>query len=280
ELWTRYGTALAALADTHANPSNVVVHIGDQFPAALSMLAESVLGRLRDLDGPATAAVFAEAERRPWRWGAPARHILRSTIVEDRRVAATLLEVIGEVQDVRLLRDVSSGTRGRKRSRFGQRLARRLAARVFVEDLGRVQIHVGSKTIDGSDVRRKVLALLCLLMSKGRFAATRDEVVDALWPELDPQAALNSLNPTVYFLRRVFEPDYEEDVSPGFVGQDGETIWLDPELLDGRSRQCLELIRSTPVEPSPDQALTLANQYRGKFALDFAYEDWAAVHRD
>jgi DNA-binding SARP family transcriptional activator len=105
-------------------------------------------------------------------------------------------------------------------------------------------------------------------------------VVDSLWPDLDPQAALNSLNQTVYFLRRVFEPSYADDTSPGYVGQDGETIWLDPELVDGRSRRCLELIRSTQGPPSPETALALANEYRGKFALDFAYDEWSAAHRD
>jgi DNA-binding SARP family transcriptional activator len=122
--------------------------------------------------------------------------------------------------------------------------------------------------------------LLCLLISKPHFASTREEVVDSLWPDLDPQAALNSLNQTVYFLRRVFEPGYEEETSPGYVGQDGETIWLDAELIDGRSRRCLELIRSTTGPPSPDVALALANEYRGKFALDFAYEEWSAPYRD
>ena len=76
-----------------------------------------------------------------------------------------------------------------------------------------------------------MLALLCLLLTRPRMALTREEVADSLWPDHDPNSALNSLNQTVYFLRRVFEPDYAEDLSPGYVGQDGETIWLDPELV-------------------------------------------------
>jgi DNA-binding SARP family transcriptional activator len=50
------------------------------------------------------------------------------------------------------------------------------------------------------------------------MAAARDQVVDVLWTDQDPAAASNSLNQTVYFLRRVFEPSYVEDLSPGFVG--------------------------------------------------------------
>jgi DNA-binding SARP family transcriptional activator len=151
---------------------------------------------------------------------------------------------------------------------------------VFVEDLGRVHLTVGTRTVDGADVRRKVMALMCLLLSRPKFSATREEVLDSLWPEHDPASALNSLNQTVYFLRRVFEPEFRDDRTPGYVGQDGETIWLDTELIDCRSRRCVQLIRTMPGDPTPEGAVELATQYRGRFALDFAYDDWAAPFRD
>jgi DNA-binding SARP family transcriptional activator len=151
---------------------------------------------------------------------------------------------------------------------------------VVVEDLGRVQIIIGARVVDGAAVRRKVLALLCLLLSRPNFSSTRDEVLDCLWPEHDPGSALNSLNQTVYFLRRVFEPRFRDDESPGYVGQDGETIWLDRDLVDSRSRQCMGIIRSMPGDPTPEAAVELAKQYRGRFALDFAYEEWSAPYRD
>jgi DNA-binding SARP family transcriptional activator len=151
---------------------------------------------------------------------------------------------------------------------------------VLIEDLGRVRIRVADREVDGSDVRRKVLALLALLLARPRWTATREEVVDALWPDLDPQAALNSLNQTVYFLRRVFEPKYDEQASPGYVQQDGETIWLDPELIEARSRRCNALIRTMSVDPDIEATVELAREYRGRFALDFAYEEWASSFRD
>jgi Bacterial transcriptional activator domain len=91
---------------------------------------------------------------------------------------------------------------------------------------------------------------------------------------------MNSLNQTVYFLRRVFEPGYRDETSPGYVGQDVETIWLDPELVDSTSRRCYGLIRNMPGDPSPEGLVALASLYAGRFALDFAYEEWAAAYRD
>ena len=43
--------------------------------------------------------------------------------------------------------------------------------------------------------------------------------------------ALKSLNETVYFLRRVFEPDYKDDLSPGTCTTKMDVVWLDEELV-------------------------------------------------
>jgi DNA-binding SARP family transcriptional activator len=163
---------------------------------------------------------------------------------------------------------------------LGKGLARRLAEHVFVEDLGRVVIRVGSTEVAGSSIRRKVLALLCLLISRPAFSATRDDVLDALWPDMDPGAAINSLNQTVYFLRRVFEPDYNEDLSPGYVHHESEILWLNSELIACQSQRCAELVASAQEDPSSSAAVSLSELYSGKFALDFMYEEWGSEYRD
>ena len=101
-----------------------------------------------------------------------------------------------------------------------------------------------------------------------------------MWPELDPDIAVNSLNQTLYFLRRVFEEDYSDDLSPGYVWHDSDVLWLDPELVRARSSEARALIRSFPSRPSPDDVEQLVQQYRGRFALDFEYEEWAGAYRD
>jgi DNA-binding SARP family transcriptional activator len=134
--------------------------------------------------------------------------------------------------------------------------------------------------VAGSTIRRKVLALLCFLLTKPSMSSTRDQVLDALWPELDPVDALNSLNQTVYFLRRVLEEDYVDDLSPGYLHHDSDLIWLDAELVTSRSNDCRQLIKALPVMPAPDQVDALVAAYRGRFALDFEYEEWSAPYRD
>ena len=173
--------------------------------------------------------------------------------------AARLLEPIGDVSDILRLREYAR--RQRKRS-WG------IATLVdnWPDNLAERVVHRGSGAgLDrswgaqdrGSMIRRKVLALLCFLLTRPDMSSTRDQVLDALWPELDPVDALNSLNQTVYFLRRVLEERYVDDLSPGYLHHDSDLIWLDAELVSSRSNDCRRLIKSFPPTPAPDQVKSL-----------------------
>ena len=192
-----------------------------------------------------------------------------------------MLEYIGDRSDIARLRGFAKRQRKvRGASGLGRRLSRQLADRVMVEDQGRVAIVIGDREVSGSSFRRKVLALLCYLLTRSEMSSTRDQVLEGLWPDMDPADALNSLNQTVYFLRRVIEEDYVDDLSPGYVHHESDLIWLDPELITSRSNQCRALMKSFPATPSTDQVADLVAAYRGRFALDFEYEEWAAPYRD
>jgi LuxR family maltose regulon positive regulatory protein len=279
-LWGHYGDILAASADRSSNPSAAVEHFAAVAPPTLSMAAEPLLGRLAEFSAQALSAISDEARRQPARWRPAIRHALELSRQGDRHLAGEILAEIGESSDIAILRERATVDRDRRIAANAKKLARRLAAPIYVDDLGRVRLTIGTSEVDGSAVRRKVLSLLCFLITRPNFAASREEALDGLWPDFEPDAAMNSLNQTVYFLRRVFEPDYHEATSPGYVHQDGETIWLDTDLIQARSNECRALIRSMPGAPSPEKALALARAYRGRFALDFAYDEWAVAYRD
>jgi DNA-binding SARP family transcriptional activator len=141
-------------------------------------------------------------------------------------------------------------------------------------------VHVGDVLVPGTDIRRKALALLLFLASRSKFAATRDQVLDALWPDQEPDDSVNSLNQTVYFLRRIFEPSYTEDLSPGYVHHSSDVLWLDSELVSSRSGLCRELLASIRSHGDPSAVDRLGQVYTGQFALEFSYEEWAAAFRD
>ncbi len=250
-------------------------------PAIVSIVAELVAWRLPQIEASLLAKTYDEAVKRPARWRPVLRSILELDSAPARIEAGRLLDVIGTASDVGPLRSLARSLKGHPAdSELGRRLARRLAPRVFVEDQGRVTIRLGDRVIAGTEVRRKVLSLLCYLLTRPDLSATRDQVLDALWPEMEPDMAANSLNQTVYFLRRVFEPEYREDVSAGYVHHDSDVLWLDPELITSRSRLCRDLIRTCASTGSPEDVQALSEAYVGRFALDFAYEEWASPYRD
>jgi DNA-binding SARP family transcriptional activator len=258
-----------------------VRHVANERPACLSAVAEVIADRLALLDSETANIVATEAMRLQPRWREPLRRSITLDSPASRLAAATILDQVGEAMDIAPLRRVARTLRNHPgAAALGRGLARRLAARVFVEDQGRVQIRLGDDLIPGTTIRRKVLALLCFLLSRPNMSATRDQVLDGLWPDLDPEVAVNSLNQTVYFLRRVFEPYFSDDMSPGYVHHDSDVLWLDSELVDSRSIRAREAIRSAERDPSPENVDRLSRMYAGRFALDFAYEEWAGPYRD
>jgi ATP/maltotriose-dependent transcriptional regulator MalT/DNA-binding SARP family transcriptional activator len=247
----------------------------------LSIAAELVTPRLADLDEESRAIVYAEAAARRDRW-LPALRRELSALGDPRRTtaAAELLDEIGEHQDVAALRAIAKQVKGIRDRSLGRGLARRLAAPVEVQDLGRVRVRVGRREVPAGTVRRKVLALLCFLLTRPAMAAAREEVMDALWPEMDPTGAANSLNQTIYFLRRVFEPEYDEETSPGYVRQESDVVWLDGDLINSTSRRCSVLVRALDDDSSIETVEALSAAYVDRFATDFAYEEWAVDYRE
>ena len=272
---------LEALSGDTTAASAAVRGLWNVEPGLLAACAEPVLCRLSVLDDEALTSVLEAAQQRPRRWLVGLRAKVDGGPARSRWAAGRILEEIGEKTDVRRLRSLSKELKGQYRSpSMGRRLARRTADRVWIEDQGRVIIRIGDRAIPGSDLRRKPLALICFLLSRPGMSATRDQVIDALWPDSDPDQAVNSLHQTVYFLRRIIEPSYTDDLSPGYVNQDSELLWLDPELITSRSVRCKEQLRGLGADPSVESVLSLAHDYRGRFALDFSYEDWAASYRE
>jgi DNA-binding SARP family transcriptional activator len=149
-----------------------------------------------------------------------------------------------------------------------------------VEDLGRVSLLIGDQLIPGTNIRRKVLSLLAYLLTRPQFSASREQVIDALWPEMEPEGGANSLNQTSYFLRHILEPTATVDTAANLLDSKADLMWLDPDLVRSRSSECQGLISDMRRDSSPELVTKLAETYTGRFAVDFMYDDWASGFRD
>jgi DNA-binding SARP family transcriptional activator len=237
----------------------------------MSVLAEECCRMLPKLRAEGQARIGQEARLRPARWSSALRQVFVS-----EPTAAALLAQIGGDEDAAAMRGAAA-TRKWLRP-YAAEITRRLAPPILIHDLGAVSITIGELGTERT-LRRKVLGLLCFLSSRPGMAATRDEALEAIWPDLGPDTAVNSLHQTIYFMRRVFEPTYKEGLSAGYVAFDGEVVSLNAEIVDSVSRRCWRLVGRVR-SGDPGAARALVSLYRGTYALDFAYEEWAVGYRD
>ena len=152
-----------------------------------------------------------------------------------------------------------------------------------VHDLGPLSIEVAGRTIEGTAIRPRSVALLHYLATRPRHAATRDEAIDALWPEAEAQAGLNSLNQAIYHLRRALDPDYDLALQEGtptpYIRHEAEMVTVNLELVSfdsARLRSTLDAIRR---RARIDQIDDLLDSYLGPFGIEVPFEPWAEQHR-
>ncbi len=217
----------------------------------------------------------------PARWLPALRRQLERGDVPTARVSARLLDKFGETEDVGRLRAYARTYQ--RRGRFlplGFELAQRVSPPLEIRDLGRVSLTIANRTVALSAMRRKPASLLMYLLTRPAFAANREQVFDELWPDTDPASASNSLNQSLYFLRRDLDPWYEDDLSVDYVALQGELVWLDPKLVKPESVGFLSAAQqSLKATPSFEIVLDVLGQYRGPFAPEFEYEEWAMAWR-
>lgn len=123
--------------------------------------------------------------------------------------------------------------------------------------------------------RRKTRQLLLYLLTR-RQRVPRDEVLDALWPELPPDSAALALNTAFSDLRRILEPDLPRGSPSHYLEREGDTLAL--RLTEGiwYDAWAFEQAARSGMECAP-QAQAL---YRGDFLPEEPYADWALRERE
>ncbi len=259
----------AAIARTATSGSLGLLQVADVICRSLHLL------------NPIPEVVRASISRYPARW-LPLIRAQLSSANKARSVAAYRNLAEGGTRfDVPMVRAFEKTYFKGKSQSLGRAMAKRTGPTLVVRDLGPVELAVDRRVIALSDMRRKAAALLVFLITRARGAAAKEQVLDAMWPDLGPAAAANSLNQTLYFVRRDIDPFFVDGESPEYVVFENELVWLDVELVHsaswlfhGAAASCLAGGSLLDLGPATLQT------YRGRFAPEFEYEDWSTAWRD
>jgi DNA-binding SARP family transcriptional activator len=159
--------------------------------------------------------------------------------------------------------------------------------RLEVRCLGRFEIRSSWKQLERWQ-SLKVKSVLEYIMTRPRQPVIKDMLMEALWPDCDPQAANNNLKAAMHGLRQTLNCLFEQSDSFPYVlflqgsylmNPDVE-LWLDVEEFEqhwklGRSLEKAGKLAEAVKEFELAEAL-----YRGDYLENEPYEDWTLLRRE
>ena len=152
--------------------------------------------------------------------------------------------------------------------------------------LGSFRVSVGQRTIGEHEWGlRKTRSLVKLLALAPGHRLHREQVIDLLWPDLEPVPAANNLRKVVHFARRTLEASSFEQTkrpsSPRYLHLEEELIvlrptgplWIDVEAFEAAAATA----RRTQEMHAYYAAIEL---YAGDLLPEDRYEEWAVRRRE
>jgi DNA-binding SARP family transcriptional activator len=156
-----------------------------------------------------------------------------------------------------------------------------------VQTLGPFRVWRGNEEIDAREWRRvKARHLFQLLLTHRARTLQRDEIVEMLWPDLDPDAVQRDFKVALNALNKALEPNRPPGAEPAYITRrnttyglrPGADVWTDAgefqDLID-RGNSC----QQDPIACSAAYQAAL-DLYRGDYLQDALYEDWASEERE
>lgn len=135
--------------------------------------------------------------------------------------------------------------------------------------------------------RRKALTLLKILLLHAGHSVPRDTLVEALWPEIDPQKGASRLYVVVHALREVLEPDSAGTDLPLIVTEgDGYLFALDARCWLDLCEFQAAIRRGQQAEAIGEHKAALAayaagaHLYRGDLLEDEPFAEWCWLERE
>jgi len=147
-----------------------------------------------------------------------------------------------------------------------------------IEMFGGLRVFVEDRAVERSAwSRRSARGVVSLLALASGHRLNREQVMFALWPELEPEAAAANLRKAVHLVRRALDADPERARSL-LIG-DAETVSLPPDVWTdvGAFRSAAASARRSS---DPSEYATALDLYAGDLLPEDRYEEWVAPTAD
>src|SRR5580765_4418237 len=148
--------------------------------------------------------------------------------------------------------------------------------------LGPFRILVDGQAIDERQfTRRKPKQLIKLLALHPHHQLHRDQAMEFLWPDSDPESAANNLHKAIHMARHALELSLKSVAESHFILTQGQQIllrapgrlWIDVEDFEQRVKAAQA---GSDVKACEDARAS----YGGELLAEDRYEDWAAARRE
>lgn len=156
-----------------------------------------------------------------------------------------------------------------------------------VQTLGIFRVWRGSEEIDTREWRRsKARHLFQLLLTHHGSMLQREEIVDILWPNREPEAVQRDFKVALNALNKALEPDRPSGAEPAYIVRHGSTYGLRPSAdlwLDCVAFQRL-IDKGDRCQDGPEARAAAYHRaldlYQGEYLQDELYEDWPSEERE
>ena len=129
--------------------------------------------------------------------------------------------------------------------------------------------------------RRKPSLLIKLLALQPHHQLHREQLIELLWPDSDPESTINNLHKAIHLARHALEPELKSAADSHFILTRGQQIVL---MAPGKLYiDVEEFERQADAAMKSDQVAaceTAIGLYQGDLLNEDVYEDWAATHRE
>jgi DNA-binding SARP family transcriptional activator len=150
-----------------------------------------------------------------------------------------------------------------------------MAERAHLRLLGRFAVDVGDRIVPDEGWRhRRGADLVKLLALQPSHRLHREQVMDALWPDLSPEQAAANLRKSIHYARRALGAESAVEVHGGVVSLwPGAEITTDVEAFEAAARRA-------SGSADGDAAALAADLYPGDLLPDQPYEGWLLEPRE